>query len=206
MQYFHPESEHAIDTFVTRIFSDAESRPHFKKLIMDFAGGDEFGETLARMTDVVEKHFGTKSFENGFTHVTPHNGLALNGIYMSVWCSCTKPWNVDNPRPTDFIEVNIQKQLNFNPLVAERIPFPNWNEATRRDGIFKALIYGLQDERCLCSKLVKVPGNCDRCRLELNKEPCILCKSHVGRMHFKSLKRRQPKVHYHEMCKRRRFE
>ena len=64
MQYFHPESELAINRLVDQLFTDVECRPYFKKLIKDFAGGDEFGETLTNMVSTVEKHFGTTVFEN----------------------------------------------------------------------------------------------------------------------------------------------
>ena len=210
MQYFHPESHLAINRLVDRLFTDVECRPYFKKIIKDFAGGDECGETLTNMVSTVQKHFGTKVFENRFS-MAPCNYpyLQINGHNVRVWVTCSKPYSRDHYIDTDIVQVRLRlgymDEVMCNCLIAHEVYVVLWNEESCRDGIWKALLYALQDTRCLCSALIKAPGMCEDCKVTLQKDPCVICKSHKGRMNFKSLKRRQPKVYYHEMCKRRKL-
>ena len=210
MQYFHPESHLAINRLVDRLFTDVECRPHFVKLIKDFAGTDEVGETLNNMVSAVTKHFGTKVFENRFS-IAPQNypHLQINGHRVRVWVTSDRPWNRDHYIDTDIVQVRVRIGYGdaevLDALIAHEVYVALWNEESCRDGIWKALLYVLQDDRCRCSNLLKAPGMCDTCKVTLQKDPCVICKSHKGRMVFKSLKRRQPKAYYHEMCKRRKL-
>ena len=210
MQYFHPESELAINRLVDRLFTDVEARPHFVKLIKDFAGTDEVGETLNNMVSAVTKHFGTTVFENRFS-MAPQNYpyLQINGHRVRVWVTSNKPYSRDHHIDTDIVHVRIRlgymNEVMCNCLIAHEVHVALWNEESCRNGIWKALLYALQDARCLCSALLKTPGMCASCKLTLQNDPCVICKSHKGQMHFKSLKRRQPKAYYHEMCKRRKL-
>ena len=206
MNFFREESKREIKDFVNKHVGGT----NIDKMIREFAGCDEDGEVLNKIVLKIEGHYGEDHFENGYTAKTfPGHLGTICGDSVHLWFYAHKDFHRQHYANGDPVFCRIATAVGKNESVeSSAIIFEtivaDWNPKTRRRAIVKGIRILYKNRRCKCCDCLVVKGDkCEKCSLTINTHQCCFCKSRVGNMTHKPLKRGGPYTHYHAGCFRR---
>ena len=195
--------------------------------ILDYAGCDEIGERfqhiLTKMVDtyknVINDHFGYpdegKSPLFRIGTVRCHLQVRLPFHYQHIG-EPPLPARALTEEVQVFARVAGDSYWGYSQVSVFTTTLQNWNDESKKIAFWKALRILWDNHRCVCDALVEKEHDlCANCVLVIQRTPCVLCCSHVGRMEHKKISKKdakrlrgkfEGKVTYHKKCKKQRLE
>jgi hypothetical protein len=225
---FSPESVNAVVNWSRRFTGDRTFANTLVEWILEMAGCDEVG---ARFQFILPKllenyNVAVRNDCSGYNR----DGISPNFYFDDVMCNVQVrlPHHYRLPgapalpaRPlTEKVTVKARIRCgvgyyNYYNIIVFSTVLGNWNDATKKEAFWQALLALWNNHRCVCEELVLKDGDlCSDCIDHVKRTPCVFCHGFVGRMQHKkvsnkdqtSLKRAfEGKVHYHMNCKRVRL-
>jgi hypothetical protein len=197
------------------------------KWIIEYAGcdneGERFQHILTRMIDtyknVINTFFG---YPNNGT--SPMFRIGDVGCHLEVRLPYRYQQAGAPPLPARqmtekvevFAKVHGDSYWNNSTVSVFTTTLQDWDETAKKTAFWKALRILWDNHRCVCNDLVtKEYALCNRCVMAIQRTPCVLCGSHVGRMENKKISKKdakrlhrtfEGKVTYHKKCKKQRIE
>ena len=197
MPNFLPETIFLLQCVANKIFSRARGSYPLERLvilkkIMDFARGDEVGESLHDIFEYFSNEINDSYFVD---YKRTRSQVWMNGERINFIFSCFTDRDGDR-----FCRVNVHDSTETHTLVGEG-KILEWTPAKTRKVLWKGIHLAYKNNRCACCELLDCAEFCGTCKLILNENPCMYCNGIRGRL--SNRKRKRKMIHFHKECERK---
>ena len=226
---FSPESVNAVVEWSRRFTGDRKFANTVVEWILGMAGCDEVGARFQYILPKLLDHYNVPVRNDSYGY--NRDGESPFFYFDDIRCTVQirLPHHFQLPSappllarpPTEKVIVTARIKngagyYSYYDVVVFETTLENWNDATKKEAFWKALLALWNNNRCVCEALVLKEGDvCPDCTNHVQRTPCVFCAGFVGRMEFKKVSNKEQrrlkrafegKVHYHQNCKRTRLD